>query len=135
MKYRIRVADICVTDCCHGASSNVALSQSDHDRDHCRTCHQSTPVLRLACEVFIKVYWVLVHAQQAQQRVIEFIDGAAGPVLEFIAGFEFVEILPVTHKAGGSQTPCRSNTSISSSGNDASRRIARVCSPTIGGAP
>jgi hypothetical protein len=115
VKHRIHVPDVGVTHCPHSAASNIGLRHTDSDRDHGRTRYEPTPVLGLSCEVLIKVNRVLIHTQQAQQGVVEFVNRPAGPMRELITLSQLVEPAAVAHDGATSQIPCRSSSSISAS--------------------
>ena len=49
--------------------------------------------------MLVDMHRVLVHAQQAEQRIVELGDGAAGPVPEFLARLQVFEIAAVAEEA------------------------------------
>jgi hypothetical protein len=51
----------------------------------------------MAGKMLAEVNRMLIHAQQAEQGVVVFIDGAAGPMLETLPDLEFLKIPPVCH--------------------------------------
>src|ERR1700731_3481699 len=55
--------------------------------------------------MLVDVQRMLVHAHQAEESVVKFGDGTAGPMAESLSGFELVEIAAVAHsdlRAAGS---------------------------------
>jgi hypothetical protein len=52
-------------------------------------------VLCASGEVSIDMHRMLVHAQQAKERVVELRDGPAGPVTKGLARFKIFEVATV----------------------------------------
>jgi hypothetical protein len=61
MKYRLRVADIGITERLQGTAADVCLCHSDHDADHRWTRRDTLRVLGGTGKMLIVVYRVLVH--------------------------------------------------------------------------
>ena len=49
-------------------------------------------MLRPRCKVLVNMHRVLVHAQQAEEGVVKFGNGAAGPVTESLARLQVFKI-------------------------------------------
>jgi len=81
------VADIGIFERPGGAAAHVTLAHSDHETDYDGSFNQPLAVLRRGCKMLVDMHRVLVHAQQAEERVVELGDGAAGPVPKALARF------------------------------------------------
>jgi len=90
------VANVRIFQRLNSASTHVGLAHSNHETDHDRPFHQSLPVLCTGREMFVDMHRVLVHAQQAEQRIVELGNGAAGPMPEFLSGLQVFEITAVS---------------------------------------
>jgi hypothetical protein len=96
MKNGERVPDVGVFECLQTRSANVRLAHSHYQTNHDGAFHQSLSMLGSRRKMFIDVYRMLIHAQEAEQRVIELSNGAAGPVAKCLARFQFSEMAAVT---------------------------------------
>jgi hypothetical protein len=95
MKNGERVADVGVFERLQTRSANVRLAHSHYQTDHDGALHQSLSMLGSGRIMSIDVYRVLIHAQQAEQRVIELRNSAAGPVAKCLARFQFSKMSTV----------------------------------------
>jgi hypothetical protein len=96
MKNRERVPDFGIFECLQTRPANVRLAHSHYQTDHDGAFHQSLSMLGSGRIMFIDVYRMLIHAQEAEQRVIELRNGAAGPVAKCLARFQFSEMAAVS---------------------------------------
>src|ERR1700733_4771651 len=95
MKNGKEMADVGVFERLNGAPANVGLAHPDHKADHDWTLYQPLAMLCPRCKMLVDMHRMLVHAQQAEESVVELSDGAAGPVPECLARFQIFEIAPV----------------------------------------
>ena len=77
------------------APAHVRLAHPNHQTDDDRPLHQPLAMLRSRRIMLVDMQRVLVHAQQAEQRVVELSDGPAGPVPKRLARFQFFEVAAV----------------------------------------
>jgi hypothetical protein len=97
VEHRLVVANVGVIQRFKRATTDVGLAHADHQADYQRSFHQPAAMLRTSGEMLVDVQRMLIHAHQAEERVVKLSDGAAGPVAKMLPCFEFVEIAAVRH--------------------------------------
>jgi len=87
--------DLTVLERGRRAAAHIALAQPNDETDDDGPFHQPLAVLRSGREMLIDMYRMLVHTQQAEQRIVKLGDGAARPMAKRLARFQVFEIAPV----------------------------------------
>lgn len=95
MKHRREVADVGILQSFERAPADIGLAHPDDQADDDGAFHQSLAMLRSGRIMFIDMQRMLVHTEQAEQRVVELSNGAAGPMTKGLARFKVFEVTAV----------------------------------------
>ncbi len=87
MKNRKNVPDVGIFQRVDATAAYIALADPDNKTDNQGTLHQPPSMLQARCKMPIDVQRMLVQAEKAEKGIVEFGDGAAGPVSKRLARF------------------------------------------------